>query len=133
MKDKFFADTNIVVYAFDEKAAKREKARAIIKEQPVISSQVIIESLNVCIKKLKLSKEKAYKNSILLFKLCEFNSIEPSTFITAYSISEKYGYSHLDSLIIASALEANCSILYSEDMQHNQLIEKKLRIINPFL
>ena len=133
MKDKFFADTNIVVYALDEKTIKQEKARAIIKEQPVISSQVIIESLNVCLKKLKLSKEKAYKNSILLFKLCEFYSIEPSTFVSSFSISVKYGYSHLDSLIIASALESECSVLYTEDMQHNQLIEKKLRIINPFL
>jgi predicted nucleic acid-binding protein len=38
-----------------------------------------------------------------------------------------------DSLIIASALENGCKILYSEDMHHNHLIEKKLRIINPFI
>jgi predicted nucleic acid-binding protein len=37
-----------------------------------------------------------------------------------------------DSLIIATSLQRNCSILYSEDMQHNQVIEDKLRIVNPF-
>lgn len=37
-----------------------------------------------------------------------------------------------DSLIIATALEASCTTLYSEDMQHGQLIENKLLIINPF-
>ncbi len=45
----------------------------------------------------------------------------------------RYGYSYWDSLIIATALQNDCSILYSEDMQHNQLIEGKLRIINPLI
>lgn len=71
MKDKIFADTNIVVYVFDKNTSKQAKSIEIIKQQPVISSQVIIESLNVCIRKLKLSKEAAHKNSIFLFKYCE--------------------------------------------------------------
>jgi predicted nucleic acid-binding protein len=37
-----------------------------------------------------------------------------------------------DLLIVATAIESGCSILYSEDMQHNQNIENKLVIINPF-
>jgi predicted nucleic acid-binding protein len=41
-------------------------------------------------------------------------------------------YSYWDSLIIASALKNNCSICYSEDMQHGQLIEDRLKVINPF-
>ena len=48
------------------------------------------------------------------------------------NIISKYKFSYWNSLIIASALQNNCTILYSEDMQHNQLIENKLRIINPF-
>ncbi|MBS1524234.1 MAG: hypothetical protein JST19_01215 [Bacteroidetes bacterium] len=51
----------------------------------------------------------------------------------ACKIAEKYGYSFYDSLIISAALSSNCGILYSEDMTHNHLIEKKLRIINPFV
>ena len=47
--------------------------------------------------------------------------------------ARKYNYSFYDSLIIAAAIESGCSILYSEDMQHNQLIEEKLKIVNPFL
>ena len=50
----------------------------------------------------------------------------------AIALSERYKYSYYDSLIIAAALDSKCSILYTEDMHHNQLIEKKLRIINPF-
>ncbi|HNZ27311.1 MAG TPA: PIN domain-containing protein [Spirochaetota bacterium] len=52
------------------------------------------------------------------------------TIINAIHISNKYKYSYYDSLIISTALENNCNILYSEDLQHNQLIENKLRIIN---
>ena len=44
----------------------------------------------------------------------------------------KYKYSYYDSLIIAAALESKCTVLYSEDMQHDQIIESTLQIINPF-
>jgi predicted nucleic acid-binding protein len=50
----------------------------------------------------------------------------------AYKIKDKYKFSYFDSLIIATALNHNCQILYTEDMQHNQIIEDKLKIINPF-
>nr|WP_289626254.1 PIN domain-containing protein [Desulfonauticus submarinus] len=50
----------------------------------------------------------------------------------SWEIKEKYKFSYWDSLIVASALENNCSILYTEDMQDGQIIEKKLEIVNPF-
>ncbi len=51
----------------------------------------------------------------------------------AMDLAEKYRYTYFDSLILASALEANCESLYSEDLQHGQVIDQRLRIINPFL
>ncbi len=53
--------------------------------------------------------------------------------VTALDINSKYGYSYWDSLVIATALNYDCSIIYSEDMQHNQFIENKTRIVNPLL
>ncbi|MFZ1344751.1 hypothetical protein [Thiothrix eikelboomii] len=50
----------------------------------------------------------------------------------ALVLGERYGYSYFDSLMLASALEQGCSILYSEDMQHGQILEGGLRIIDPF-
>ena len=38
-----------------------------------------------------------------------------------------------DSIIVASALENRCSILYTEDMQHGQVVDQRLTIVNPFL
>jgi len=48
-------------------------------------------------------------------------------------VKEKYRYSYYDSVIIASALQNNCTVLYSEEMNHNQVIENSLTIINPFM
>jgi len=45
---------------------------------------------------------------------------------------KKYDFQLFDSIIISSALESGCSILYSEDMNDGQIIEKTLKIENPF-
>lgn len=63
------------------------------------------------------------------FEICNFTI---KTQVKALRIKEKYKYQYYDSLIIATALERGCSALYSEDMQHNQNIESKLIIKNPF-
>jgi predicted nucleic acid-binding protein len=56
----------------------------------------------------------------------------PQLLESALSIQYKSKYSFYDSLIIAAAIEAQCATLYSEDMQHGQIIES-IRILNPFL
>ncbi len=132
MKDRIFVDSNIVVYVFDKDLSKKKTAIDIIHLNPMLSSQVIIESLNACIRKLKLSKKISFKNAEYLMKNCQFMFINTTTFTKAFKISLKYNYSYLDSLIIATALENNCSTLYSEDMQHGQMIDNKLKIVNPF-
>ncbi len=48
-------------------------------------------------------------------------------------IAEKYGFSFWDSMIVAAALNNHCSLLYSEDLQHSQTIEGRLKIVNPFV
>jgi len=68
-----------------------------------------------------------------LFRHCPITPLEQSTLDLAKNIIDKYNYQIFDSIIIASALEANCGILYSEDMQHGMKIDRKLSIINPFL
>lgn len=52
---------------------------------------------------------------------------------SATLIADKYHFSFYDSLIIAAALKASYKVLYSEDMQHGQVIENTLTIVNPFL
>ena len=133
MNDKRFLDANIVIYLFDKDVKKKETVIELLKERPLISSQVVIECLNISIKKLKISSDICFKNAELLMQNCEFFMIGIHTLKKSFEVAKRYQYSHLDSLIITSALETNCNILYSEDMQHNQIIENKLKIINPFL
>ena len=54
------------------------------------------------------------------------------TIFEACHLAARYQFSFYDSLILSAALECECSILYSEDMSHGQVIEKKLTITNPF-
>jgi len=64
------------------------------------------------------------------------NNLHTNTKITilkACEIAARYQFSFYDSMIVAAALESNCEILYTEDMQHNQIINNTLTIINPFL
>lgn len=55
-----------------------------------------------------------------------------TTQIKALRLKNKYNFQYYDALIVATALENGCTILYSEDMQHNQTIENTLTIVNPF-
>jgi len=66
-------------------------------------------------------------------KSFEIISVNSEVVSNAMEIHSKYGFSFWDSQVLAAALEAGCSILYTEDIQHNQFIEGKLRIINPFI
>jgi predicted nucleic acid-binding protein len=133
MLDKVFVDSNICLYIHDKLSAKFDKTKQILANRPTISTQVLLENVNVCLKKLKQPKNFAIENARSLQQACHVNPISPTTFAKALLIFERYGFSIFDCLIVASALETDCNFLYTEDLQHNQLIEGKLKIINPFL
>ena len=66
-------------------------------------------------------------------ELCILQPVSITTLKYARNLLDRYDFQLFDSIVVASALEADCQILYSEDFQHNQFIEGKLKIINPFL
>lgn len=132
MNADFFIDSNIAVYSVGLPSVKREVARGLIKQCPCISTQVVMETVNVLIKKFKFDKSDAFENVAAMMDRTELKIITGSTILKAFEIAITYTLSHWDSLIVASALEAHCTTLYSEDMQHGQIIEGKLAIINPF-
>jgi len=67
-----------------------------------------------------------------IIRLYNISATTIQTIKTGWGIRKKYKLSYWDCIIIASALECGCSIMYSEDMQDGQIIEGKLRITNPF-
>ena len=135
MRDKIFIDSNILIYAVSKNSLKYEVVRQLLiqnVDKIIITSQVINEFVNICIKKGILSLRDAFKNADEFMEIFEFSMITKSNIRLAMSVKMRYKYSYWDSLIIASALENGCSILHSEDMQHGQIIEGRLKIINPF-
>ena len=94
--------------------------------------QVLGEFFNVLVRKIGQQKEEAKEMVVNLLETFEVVKINEFSVLKAMEISIRYKFSYWDSLIVASALENNCSILYTEDMQDGQVIEEKLRIVNPF-
>ena len=130
---KIFVDSNIFLNLFGTNPEKKEFAKSLAKQSHTISTQVVNENVNVCLRKLKLSKAEAFAHGHYLMNNFLLVSITQTTIESAYVISTKYGFSLWDSLIIASAIENNCHTLYTEDMQNGQIIDKKITILNPFL
>lgn len=134
MKDKVFIDTNILIYFAIDKTDKNEiiKNKLNDYEYSFISTQVLNEFNNTCFKKTLLKSEEiefAVKEFTTMFNVALLNI---DTISGALNIKQKYGFSYYDSLIISTAIQNDCTILYSEDMQHLQKINDKLTITNPF-
>jgi predicted nucleic acid-binding protein len=129
-----FLDSNICVYWFDKsEPAKQDKALLLLKQKPFISSQVVIETYNACLRKIKLPAAVCDENTLVLCEATRLVPIDSNVFLTAMMFKTKYQFSFLDSVIVSAAYHADCATLYSEDMQHGQVIEGKLKIVNPFM
>ena len=136
MSDKVFLDTNMVIYSYSEdEPEKQEIANDILEQysdQIIISNQVINELSNTLFRKFKLNADEVRKTVLELndnFPIVNFNL---QTQLKGIELKGKYKLQFYDSMILATALENGCNIVFSEDMQHNQVIEDKLTIINPF-
>jgi predicted nucleic acid-binding protein len=134
MSDKMtFVDSNVILYLFTDDNKRKEFVKKILSGGYAISTQVVNENVNVCLRKLRLSKEEAYAHGKNLINVFTVFNISISTIASAFDLSSSYKFSYWDSLIVASALENVCDILLSEDMQHGLLVEGKLKTQNPFL
>jgi predicted nucleic acid-binding protein len=126
-----FADTNVVLYLLDD-GPKADRAEAILVQGPRISVQVLNEALVNCRRKARLSWEDTATFLAGLRALCTVEELTLQTHDVGRALAERYGFSIYDAMIVASALVAGCSTLWSEDMQDGLLVEDQLRIVNPF-
>lgn len=138
MSDRYFLDTNILVYCFDRTdARKRAAAEKLVKQalgdhRGIISSQVVQEFLNVATRKfsqpMNQAEARAYLDTVLT-PLCEvFPSF--SLYQQALGLQAETGYSFYDCLILGAALEGGCTRLCSEDFQPGHQV-RGLTIVNP--
>ena len=135
MRDKSaFIDTNVLIYLYSGKDEDRDKRRRIHKKMSQyncqISTQVLNEFSNTCIKKMNV-KVKDVQNLIdQICSYCDLLYIDKDTINKALEIHSRYNYSYYDSLILASALEYGCDCLFTEDLSDGQIIEGSLTIKN---
>lgn len=137
MINKIIVDTNLWIYLYaNNPLPKYLRIQQIILadfSSIFLTNQILGELYHVLTRKKFKSKSEAKAIVIQMMTSFAVLDIDSVVLLKALDINEMYNYSYWDSLLIATALLNDCSILYSEDMQHNQLIENKTRIINPFL
>jgi len=131
---RVFIDTNVITYLHSQTdEQKRNHAYSVLKQYDrQISTQVLNEFSNVCIKKWKLTREKIHNLIGQICLYCNVVYVYEDTIEKAHDVHEKYKYSYYDSLMIASALEHDCKYLLTEDMSDGQVIEGRLTIRNIF-
>lgn len=136
MSDRVFIDTNVLVYADDASASKRQRtARKVIAElmaaqRAVFSTQVLAEFFVTATRKLGLSAGAA-RARIETFSLMDVVIVRPDLLLSAVDLHQLRQLSFWDALIVRSAAVGGCTRLLTEDLQHGQLLEG-VRIENPF-
>lgn len=135
-----FVDTNIWLYALvdpthSNDSDKHLRAAQLVRQlsRPVISSQVARELCRNLLKKSALTEENLRRLIDDWYPNCVLHASSQQQHLLASQLRETASFSFWDSLIVAAALDAGCSTLYSEDMQHGQVVDGRLTIFNPLL
>jgi predicted nucleic acid-binding protein len=127
-------DTNIAFYALAVEGNKTSRASDVLELSDFLSVQVLNEyAFSV---RRKLAREwidVGYDLDLLRNSVPVVHPIDPQANRSALEIADRYQLSFYDALMIAVALANGATTLYSEDMPHGMVIDRKLTIINPFL
>ena len=139
MSDKFFVDTNILIYAYDTEAGNKHKScKSKIRElwndgNGVISTQVMQEFyVNVTRKIPKPLSLEQTRRILTQYETWQVETIDAPLVSFASKIQERNKLSFWDSLIIATVIQGNVRVLYSEDLNAGQIIEG-IEVVNPML
>lgn len=132
MSAKTFVDTNVLLYLLSDDPGKASTVERLLKQQPTISVQVLNEVVSVATRKLRMPLPEVLELCHAVRRIFTVESITPDHHDLALSLMLRYHFSIYDSLIVASALIAGCRKLYTEDLQHGQVIMKQLKVENPF-
>ncbi|HKT49612.1 MAG TPA: PIN domain-containing protein [Candidatus Angelobacter sp.] len=140
MSDRFFLDTNIFVYSFDDTDVKKARRASeliqsgVTTRKGVVSYQVVQEFLNVALRKfaqpMSAAEAEQYLSTVFRPLLAIHSS--HSLFSEAVQLTGRHRLSWYDSLIVAAALASECDILYSEDLQHGRRFGS-VQVKNPFV
>ena len=126
-----FVDTNVILYLLDD-GFKADQAEAILARGPRISVQVLNEAMVNCRRKAGLNWDETASFLAGVQALCSVEDVTLRTHEVGRALAERYGFSVYDAMIVAAALIAGCTTLWTEDMHAGLLVEGQLRLVNPF-
>ena len=127
-----FLDSNVLVYAFTSDP-RADEAQRLLARGCNIAVQGLNEFANVAQRTLRMTWIEVREALAAIRTLCRaVLPIDIATHTDGLRLAERYGYTIFDALVIAAALRADCGVLWSEDMQDGLVIDRRLRIANPF-
>ncbi len=127
-----FFDSNVLLYLASGDGVKADQAEAALAGGGAISVQVLNEVANVARGKMHLSWPDTHRFLSTLRELLTVHPVTVETHAAGLTLAERHTLSLYDAMIVATALQAGCDTLWSEDMQHGTTIEGRLRIVDPF-
>jgi predicted nucleic acid-binding protein len=128
-----FLDTNVLIYSIAENDPRSDVAEALLAAGGVVSVQVLNEFVATARRKLEMSWDEIIEALGAIRTLCPSpRAVAVDTHDFAVRIARTYNFHIYDAMVVASALEANCDTLYTEDLQDGQVVEERLTIRNPF-
>jgi predicted nucleic acid-binding protein len=133
--EKAFIDTNVFAYLYSRTEPEKQKLaqESVDKYDCVVSTQVLNEFCNVCIRKLGKTVDEVQKALDEITDVCSVFIIKPEQAKYALYLHKKYRYNFFDCLMLSAAIQTGCKYIFSEDMQDGQIIENSLIIKNIFL
>jgi predicted nucleic acid-binding protein len=126
-----FLDTNVLVYALSGDPAKADRAESILQRGGTISTQVLVEFVDVVRRKHDVAWDGVLDAVDLILSLCSVVETDVETFMLAVELSRRHRIRIFDGMILASAILSGARTLLSEDMQDGRVVES-VTIRNPF-
>jgi predicted nucleic acid-binding protein len=132
VSDQRFVDTNVLLYLIGPDGDKATRAEHILADGAWISVQVLNEFANVARRKHSLDWDELDHVLETIKSCCKVVALDEVTHRRGLAVARRYRLSVCDAMIVAAALELRCTLLWSEDLQHGQVIDG-LTVLNPFL
>jgi predicted nucleic acid-binding protein len=137
MSDRYFVDTNILMYAHDTAAGEKHlRARALVEElwetrSGVVSTQVLQElAVNLRRKARNPLDARATRDVVSDYLTWQVVVNGGDSILEALDLEERYQISFWDALIVQAAHASGAAVLYSEDLSDRQTYGV-VRVINP--
>jgi predicted nucleic acid-binding protein len=128
-----FFDTSVVYYLLSADERKAERVEALLAAGGAINVQVLNEFAAVARRKSRLAWSEVRETLSVIRAACVTHPLTEDIHDRGVDIAERYGFSVYDSTNVAAAQAAGCRTLFSEDLQHRQVIDRTLTVRNPFI